>query len=140
MKRSLAGLALALVVATAAPRSPAEDKGGSNDNTPPKGFTALFNGKDLTGWKGLGEFPKRSKLGEQELAQEQKKADEKFLPHWTARGGVLHYDGKGNSLQSAKDYGDFELYCDWKIGPKGDSGLYVRGNPQIQIWDNPEGS
>src|SRR5262249_51786129 len=35
---------------------------------------------------------------------------------------------------------NFELYVDWKIGPKGDSGIYLRGNPQVQIWDNPEGS
>jgi hypothetical protein len=29
---------------------------------------------------------------------------------------------------------------DWKIGKKGDSGIYLRGNPQVQIWDNKEGS
>jgi len=27
------------------------------DNTPPEGFVALFNGKDLTGWKGLLAAP-----------------------------------------------------------------------------------
>ena len=27
------------------------------DNTPPPGFVALFNGKDLTGWKGLVADP-----------------------------------------------------------------------------------
>ena len=48
--------------------------------------------------------------------------------------GILTYDGKGDSLQSAKDYGDFELYVDWKIEEKGDSGLYLRGNPQVHIW------
>src|SRR5439155_24402915 len=35
---------------------------------------------------------------------------------------------------------NFELYVDWKIGKKGDSGIYLRGNPQVQIWDNPIGS
>jgi hypothetical protein len=29
---------------------------------------------------------------------------------------------------------------DWKIEKGGDSGIYLRGNPQVQIWDNPEGS
>ena len=29
----------------------------SADNTPPEGFTALFNGKDLSGWKGLLKEP-----------------------------------------------------------------------------------
>ena len=116
--------------------------GQAKDNTPPEGFIALFNGKDLAGWQGLVEFPKRDKDPEKYAAQV-KAANEKFLPHWSARDGVLHYDGKGQSLQTAKDYRNFELFVDWKIGPKGDSGIYVRGTPQIQIWDpasNPVGS
>jgi hypothetical protein len=115
------------------------------DNTPPEGFTALFNGKDLTGWKGLIELPTREKLAgdPEKLADEQKKADEATLPHWTVEDGVLIYDGKGRSLQTAKDYKDFELWVDWKIGDHGDSGIYLRGSPQVQIWDpadRPEGS
>lgn len=106
------------------------------DNTPPEGFTALFNGKDLTGWKGLVGNPKsRREMSPEKLAEEQKKADESAHAHWKAIDGVLVFDGKGQNLCSAKDYGDFELYCDWKIEKHGDSGLYVRGTPQIQIWD-----
>ena len=55
--------------------------------------------------------------------------------HWRIENGVLIYDGKGDSLCTAKDYGDFEFYCDWKIPPGADSGIYLRGTPQIQIWD-----
>ena len=111
------------------------------DNVPPAGFTALFNGKDLTNWQGLVEFPQRAKLGPEKLADAQKKANEKIMPHWTVvEGGVLRYDGKANSLQTAKDYKNFEFWVDWKILPKGDSGIYLRGNPQVQIWDNPIGS
>jgi hypothetical protein len=105
------------------------------DNKPPKGFTALFNGKDLTGWQGLIELPQRAKLSPEALAAKQREANERILPHWTVTDGILHYDGKANSLQTAKDYGDFELWVDWKIGPKGDSGIYLRGCPQVQIWD-----
>jgi hypothetical protein len=107
---------------------------------PPPGFRPLFNGKDLIGWKGLVELPDRKKLTPEQLQAKQKTANEKFLPHWSVRDGILHYDGKGNSLQTAIDYGDFELYVDWKILPKGDSGIYLRGNPQVQIWDNEVGS
>ena len=106
------------------------------DNTPPEGFTALFNGKDLDGWKGLvGDPVKRAKMTPDELAAAQAKADDEMRAHWSAQDGVLVFDGKGKSLCTAKDYGDFELYCDWKILPKGDSGLYLRGTPQVQIWD-----
>jgi Domain of Unknown Function (DUF1080) len=114
----------------------AEEKAGPKDNTPPEGFTALFNGKDLTNWQGLVELPQRKKLTPEQLEAEQKRANEKYLPHWTVQDGVLHYDGKGQSLQTAKDYGNFELWVDWKIREAGDSGIYLRGNPQVQIWDS----
>ncbi len=110
------------------------------DNTPPEGFTALFNGKDLSGWKGLIASPldnpaKRAQAKAEELAEAQQKADEDMKAHWKAVDGVIVFDGKGRSLATAKDYGDFELYVDWKIEPKGDSGIYLRGTPQVQIWD-----
>ena len=112
----------------------------AKDNTPPPGFTALFNGKDLAGWQGLVELPERKKLTAEALAAKQKEANEKYLPHWSVKDGVLYYDGKGQSLQTVRDYGDFELWVDWRIGPKGDTGIYLRGNPQVQIWERPEGS
>lgn len=105
-------------------------------NTPPEGFTRLFNGQDLTGWKGLVGNPKtRAAMSEQQLAEAQAKADQQMRDHWHVIDGVLVFDGKGQSLCTAKDYGDFELYVDWKIEPKGDSGIYLRGTPQVQIWD-----
>lgn len=105
-------------------------------NRPPEGFQALFNGKDLANWKGLVENPKkRATMTAAELAEAQKKADERMRDHWAVKDGVLVFDGKGDNLCSAKDYADFELYVDWKIEEGGDSGIYVRGTPQIQIWD-----
>ena len=113
-------------------------------NTPPEGFVALFDGKDLSGWKGLVGDPKsRAKMTTDQLAAEQKKADERMSQHWKAEDGIIAFDGKGKALCTGKDYGDFEMYVDWKIGKDGDSGIYVRGSPQIQIWDpaaHPEGS
>jgi hypothetical protein len=113
-------------------------------NQPPKGFVALFNGKDLAGWKGLVGNPKtRAGMSLQDLAKAQVKADEQMRAHWQVVDGVLVFDGRGHSLCTAKDYGDFELLVDWKIETGGDSGLYLRGSPQVQIWDpaqRPEGS
>ena len=110
-------------------------------NVPPPGFTALFNGKDLTGWKGLvGDPVKRAAMTEEQLAEAQKKADERAAQHWKIVEGVVVFDGKGRSLCTAKDYADFEFLVDWKIKPKGDSGIYLRGTPQVQIWERPEGS
>jgi 3-keto-disaccharide hydrolase len=113
-----------------------DDKAGPNDNMPPEGFTALFNGKDLTNWQGLIDIKTRAKLTSEEREKKQKEANEKILPNWKVKDGILYYDGKSNSLQTAKDYGDFELFIDWKIEPKGDSGIYLRGQPQVQVWDS----
>ncbi|NLP12607.1 DUF1080 domain-containing protein [bacterium] len=116
----------------------------STENQPPEGFTALFNGKDLCGWKGLVEDPiKRRNMSPEELNRAQIKADEEMRRHWRVIDGVLYFDGKGHSLCTSRDYTDFEMYVDWKIEKWGDSGIYLRGAPQVQIWDTaqwPEGS
>ncbi len=102
----------------------------------PPGFTPLFNGTDLTGWKGLVGNPKsRAAMSATELSAAQQAADAAMREHWSVVDGVLQFDGKGKSLCTVKDYGDFELYVDWKILKGGDSGIYLRGSPQVQIWD-----
>ena len=109
---------------------------GTELNKPPEGFVALFNGKDLTGWKGLVGSPKsRREMSREELAKEQAKEDENMREHWKVVDGALCFDGKGHSLCTARDYSDFEMLVDWKIEKGGDSGIYLRGSPQVQIWD-----
>ena len=113
----------------------------AGDNIAPEGYTALFNGADLAGWKGLvADPPARAAMTAERLAEEQRKADERMRAHWRVEDGALVFDGKGDSLCTARDYADFDLYVDWKIEAKGDSGIYLRGSPQVQIWDNPVGS
>lgn len=105
-------------------------------NEPPEGYKALFNGKDISGWKGLVGSPKsRAKMSKEELAGKQAKADEDMRAHWKVVDGALAFDGRGHSLCTDRDYGDFEMLVDWKIQKGGDSGIYLRGSPQIQIWD-----
>jgi len=114
------------------------------NNQSPRGFTSLFNGKDLTGWKGLVANPvKRAQMSADELIREQLRADSLMRAHWHVVDGVLYFDGHGASLCTDKDYANFEMWVDWKIEKFGDSGLYLRGSPQVQIWDPtqwPEGS
>jgi hypothetical protein len=104
---------------------------------PPPGFTALFNGKDLEGWQGNIDMKQRATLPKEKLDELLKQRTKTALGHWTVKDGVIVCDGKGGvQLQTVKDFGNFELYVDWKIGPKGDSGIYLRGQPQVQIWDS----
>ena len=122
----------------------AELMGEYGDNKPPMGYVPLFNGTDLEGWQGLVEDPeKRAAMTPEDLAEKQKAADEEMRATWTVQDGVLNFNGEGHNLCTIKDYGDFDMLVDWKISPGGDSGIYLRGAPQVQIWDPaqwPQGS
>jgi hypothetical protein len=96
----------------------------SGDN-PPEGFAALFNGKDLTGWKATGK-----------------------MEVWgvDAEKGILFVDkGGGGWLMTQKEYGDFELRLEFKMPKMGNSGVGLRsplqGDPayvgmEIQLLDD----
>lgn len=102
------------------------------------GYVSLFNGKDLTGWKGLVANPiVRSKMSDSALQAAQEKANVKMKEDWEVKEGLLNYTGNlhGENLATEKQYGDMEMYVDWRIQEKGDAGIYLRGTPQVQIWD-----
>jgi hypothetical protein len=126
------------------------------DNTPPPGFTALFNGKDFTGWK----------------------VPDGDNGHWKIVGGAIDYDAESEAkgdktLWCDRDLGDFVLQVDWRIKatpyvnpgipyilpdgthakdvkgkemtlalPDSDSGVFIRGDGrfQVNIWCWPIGS
>lgn len=96
----------------------------SSSAEPPKGFTPLFNGKNLDGWQVLG--------GKREV--------------WGAEDGLLYVQGKGGGwLMTEKEYGNFELRLEFKVPVNGNSGVALRaplmGDPayqgmEIQILDD----
>lgn len=107
--------------------------------TAPEGFTSLFDGRTLKGWRPwVGSPPEVAKMDAPQYADALRHGYEELELHWTVEDGVILTDGKGNNLCSGQDYGDFELLIDWKIRPGGDSGIYLRGCPQVQIWDRPD--
>ncbi len=103
-----------------------------------KGFVSMFNGKNLDGWQGMlldGNPIKIAKLSEKERAKAQEEANKVMVENWSVRDGQIVFNGHGANLVSAKKYKDFEMIVDWKITKEGDSGIYLRGTPQVQIWD-----
>lgn len=114
-----------------------------------EGFVSMFNGKDLTGWQGLTTSYKKktgldnpfakAKLKPAELAGAQVAADKLMAETWKVEDGKIIFFGSGyDNLCSIKEYGDFEMYIDWYLypeGPEADAGIYLRGTPQVQIWD-----
>ncbi|MBL8797677.1 MAG: DUF1080 domain-containing protein [Planctomycetia bacterium] len=83
-----------------------------------KGWTPLFDGKDLSAWK----------------------VDDKQKESWVARDGILHYDGKTASLMTKEGFGDFQLRVDWRMPRRGDSGVFLRSGRQLNIWTWSMGS
>jgi HEAT repeat protein len=110
-----------------------------SENPTEGGFVSLFNGKNLDGWKGLVANPiVRAKMSAKELAAAQVKADQQMAMDWKVEDGMIIFDGKGyDNLCTEKQYGDFEMLVDWKLypGAEPDAGIYLRGTPQVQMWD-----
>jgi hypothetical protein len=100
---------------------------------PPPGFKALFNGKDLEGWVG-GDTTDPKKFAAMS-AEDRDKWTADMRAHWKAENGEFVNDGKGKYATTAQDYGDIEFRIDYKTVAKADSGIYLRGVPQVQIWD-----
>jgi len=107
---------------------------------PPEGFHAIFNGKDLEGWHGMPHFDPRD-LARMPEDMRKKQIDEwtaDAKQHWSVENGDLVNDGHGAYLVTDKDYTDYELLIDYRTVPKADSGIYLKANPQVQIWDFTE--
>ncbi len=103
----------------------------------PVGPVPLFNGKDLTGWRGGDTFDHRKLLAmpEDKRAAQIAKWTEDMRKHWSVENGEMVNDGKGSYATTEQEFGDFELNLEYNTAPKGDSGIYLRNVPQVQIWD-----
>ncbi|MCP5520738.1 MAG: DUF1080 domain-containing protein [Verrucomicrobiales bacterium] len=112
----------------------------SADVTPPAGFTALFNGKDLQGWWGAStEDPRKwMALSPEDLAAKKKSSLEDINQHWSVENEELVNDGNGLYLTTEQNFRDYELVLEYKTVAGADSGIYLKGCPQVQIWDTTE--
>lgn len=110
------------------------------DNTPPDGFRALFNGRDFAGWHGMGHFDpnKLVAMTDEQCAEKRTKDKEDLDQHWKIENGELVNDGHGVYFTTDESFGDVEFFVDYKMLPQGDSGIYLRATPQVQIWDYTE--
>src|SRR5690606_5911748 len=113
----------------------------------PAGYTRIFNGVDLPGWRGRpgngGVFSPyvEARFTAEERAAAQKAWNEDRDSHWSVVDGVLVSDGHGVHLATERSYADFEFLVEYRfIGPNGDSGIYLRSYPQVQLWDVDDAS
>jgi formylglycine-generating enzyme required for sulfatase activity/tRNA A-37 threonylcarbamoyl transferase component Bud32 len=104
---------------------------------PPKGFRPLFDGATLNGWRGLNPHEVLKAALEQKNALVQKQNQE-FPNHWRVENGDLVTLGNGPYATTFESFGNIDLLLEYKTVPGADSGIYLRGTPQIQIWDTTE--
>ena len=111
-----------------------------DDARPAPEFRPLFDGESLAGWWGCGTENPRvwSALPEEELAAKKESSLADIQAHWSVQDGELINDGSGLYLTTLEDVGDFELLLDYRTVAGADSGIYLRGIPQVQIWDTTE--
>ncbi|MDP6044525.1 MAG: DUF1080 domain-containing protein, partial [Phycisphaerae bacterium] len=103
-RHMMSALLMSAAIVGMSPR-PAPGAGEQKLNVPPKGFTALFNGRDFSGWS---------------LNAQGKQV-------WSIANGVLKGDGQGHSdLFTKKKYRDFVLMLDYRMSEPSDSGIYFR--------------
>ena len=104
---------------------------------PPANFAALFNEKDLSGWQGGSTFDpeKLASMPEADRMAQIAKWTATMKDHWRVENAELINDGKGDYATTTRDYGNFELRIEYKTVAGADSGIYLRGCPQVQIWD-----
>ncbi len=90
------------------------------------GWQLLFDGNSLEGWRGYNS---------------------EFMPNgWSVENGMLIRTGPGGDIITEQQFGDFEFYLEWLVGPGGNSGVLVRavegqeevyhGAPEMQILDD----
>lgn len=101
---------------------------------PPEGFRVLFNGQDLSGWYGWNPHSSAKLTGEAK-ANNLKQQRAEFSKHWTVENGELVNNGTGPYATTEEEFGDIELLIEYQTVAKADSGIYLRGTPQVQIWD-----
>ena len=75
------------------------------------------------------------KLSGEKKDAEIAKQKAEFPNHWRVENGELVNDGHGPYANTDEEFGDIELRLEYKTVPKADSGVYLRGVPQVQIWD-----
>lgn len=105
--------------------------------SPPEGFRSLFNAQDLSGWEARPHFDPGKLAAMEEPARAAKLAEwmKDAATHWTVENGELVNDGKGPYLTTKEHFSDYELLIDYKTVARADSGIYLKGTPQVQIWD-----
>lgn len=135
-RRTALALACSAFLALAAPAA----SFAQEDNAPPEGFRALFDGSTLNGWRGMPHFDpyELAAMSDDDRAKFFAEQQASIDAHWSVDDGAIVNDGDGAYLTTVEEFGDYELMIDYRTVALADSGIYLRATPQVQIWDTTE--
>ncbi len=94
--------------ANAAATTPSSETAGAAE------WKSLFDGQTLAGWQGHrtpGVTP----------------------ASWVVQDGAITLTGAAGDLVTVEQYANFELEFEWKVGPGGNSGVFYRIDPEIEV-------
>ncbi len=100
-------------------------------------FRNLLADGDLSAWHG--DNPHTTvKAGTEKRDESMASQQADFAKHWSIENDELVNDGHGPYATTNESFGDIEFHVEYKTVPLADSGVYLRGTPQVQIWDTTE--
>jgi len=132
---------MALVLPLAAQQRPELNDGEMHGDPPfllEDGWTQLLNGKDLSGWHGLGSsrndwFTTTGILWDRLLGPARLRA----VPGPVPGGRILNGpNGRTVNLVTDQRFGDAELYLEFMISKGSNSGVYLHGLYEVQVFDS----
>jgi hypothetical protein len=103
------------------------------------GWTPLFNGKNLDGWKARNPRAKQLWVACDDVRLDPAQA-ERLLP--VGSGGspsaalLCGQDGRGSDIMTNEDFYDYQLHLEFTVPRGSNSGVYNRGLYEIQVFDS----
>jgi len=96
---------------------------GASPGAPPSDAVVLFDGKDLSKWRGRRDTP----------------------PRWKVENGYAEQNNTGD-ISTREDHGDCQLHVEWRTPTpprgrsqgRGNSGIYLMGRYEVQVLDSYE--
>jgi len=128
-----------MAAAVLASAAPAQQPVAAAQPCPP-GFQSIMPDEQLRGWQGAFANPTTvHRIGRLRMNRLQRLADADMLVHWDVQNGILRHDGRGKNIATVCEFRNFELLLEYQLTPGADTGVFLRGAPQVQIWDATAG-
>lgn len=130
---------LALPLLAQAPQRNITNDGDTHGDAPyliEAGWTPLLNGKDMTGWRGTNATAKNDWFATNGILWERLLGPTRLSGNPTPGNRILNGTGRTVNLMTEQKFGDIELYLEFMLAKGSNSGVYLHGLYEVQIFDS----